>query len=510
MAVLNKIYECYKEIFGYERFAKNKFLGILFNTKNIKNLTGGGNADCFNYDVIIKPLVPKITETYKELIEYYETKLYKHFDKKDGKKVLFEVLRDGVYQYVYDEDFLWELKCRNEDCLYKRNQPCLLGSKTPAEKLLKYYNNVLNSSEIDNKTFACGVYSFLYFLEKGNLPELYLDELNGLSKDRKEFFEEVVLKYGCSGNPGVHRIYNLANRKVNPNSIALYEAAELDYYGKGISGKPNYQSSYDFCIKAVECENFNPLAAWALGYMIYNYDNDENPIYHSDIKQMKSLSFEGRIELAIKYLKKSYDCGCPAAANVIGLILRDKKIANSLKEELQKKYNLEKDYFFYFKMASDAGYSYAKNNLFKYYLEEEGAHIGDTNFGKAYRYLKASADLGNVYAMNKYAREYLWGYMIKGRRDNPKKLKWQALEYFDAAAALFDSWAAFNILSFYSLDENGVEMIKRLPRINGEEELFKKYIIKLHEICDETTKEDFKKKYDAWLVENGEVNKRHK
>ena len=43
------------------------------------------------------------------------------------------------------------------------------------------------------------------------------------------------------------------------------------------------------------------------------------------------------VYFAIKYLKKSYDCGCPAAANVIGLILKDKKIANSLKEELQKK-----------------------------------------------------------------------------------------------------------------------------------------------------------------------------
>ena len=177
--------------------------------------------------------------------------------------------------------------------------------------------------------------------------------------------------------------------------------------------------------------------------------------------------------------------------------------------ELQKKYNLEKDYFFYFKMASDAGYSYAKNNLYKYYFERKKC-IGDTTFSKAYIYLKDSADLGNVYAMNKYAREYLWGYMIKGHRDNPKKLKWQALEYFDAAAALFDSWAAFNILSFYSLDENGVEMIKKLPRINGEDELFNKYIIKLYEICDGTTKEDFKKKYDAWLVENGEINKRHK
>lgn len=208
----------------------------------------------------------------------------------------------------------------------------------------------------------------MYYLEHGYLPAKYSEQINGVYKDRQEFINEVMMKYGCSGNPGKHKIYKLANRD-KPNSIALFEAAELEYYGKGFDSSPNLQRAYDYYVKAVNANDYNALAGWALGYMLYNYTNEKDPLYNAKVNELESLSFEVRVMKAAELLKKSFECGCPAAANVLGKILTDPKIDNSIKSHLTKSLHL-KNGIEYFEIASKHGYTFAKNNLFAYHIKK--------------------------------------------------------------------------------------------------------------------------------------------
>lgn len=71
----------------------------------------------------------------------------------------------------------------------------------------------------------------MFFISHGYICKRFSESINGISADREEFNREVLSKYGCTGNPGIYAIYRLANQK-KPNSIAVFEAAELEYYGR--------------------------------------------------------------------------------------------------------------------------------------------------------------------------------------------------------------------------------------------------------------------------------------
>ena len=489
--LLGNLYIYLKE--NYDNgLTKNDLLNLLFQSSETGLTTGSGAVE-FKNDVITTQVSTKLIYNRDIIIRYYETDIFNCFDRHEGlKEGVFNALKTGVSQYIDDEKFLKRLEKHNQANNYKTNKPCKQGSRTSAKILVEYYDNILKTSQnIDPETFACGLYSGLYYLEHGYVPDNYAEELNGVSGDRKEFLNEVVMKYGCSGKPGVERIYRMANRE-KPNTIALFEAGELEYYGKGVSSKPNYQKAYNYYTKAIEGENFNPLAGWSLGYMLYYYGDKKNPIYNADIKEIKCMKVGERIDEAVRILKKSLDCGCPAAANVLGLILRDEKIDEMIRDFLKMKYNLVNG-IEYFEIASEAGYSYAKNNLYKYYAELSKCD-GDENFKIAYQYIKDSAELGNTYAMNKYAKYYLIDY---------KNDKAGALSYLDEAAMLSEDWAAWNILDNYCDDEASLKMVKSLSGIHNEQTLFDAYIIKLINMCENSDVDDIKTKFTNWIEGKG-------
>ena len=163
-----------------------------------------------------------------------------------------------------------------------------------------------------------------------------------------------------------------------------------------------------------------------------------------------------------------------------------------IRDFLKMKYNLVNG-IEYFEIASEAGYSYAKNNLYKYYAELSKCD-GDENFKIAYQYIKDSAELGNTYAMNKYAKYYLIDY---------KNDKAGALSYLDEAAMLSEDWAAWNILDNYCDDEASLKMVKSLSGIHNEQTLFDAYIIKLINMCENSDVDDIKTKFTNWIEGKG-------
>ena len=466
-----------------DKISKGDILALLFNEYENKAETTGQYTYYFNADVFPPSCAAHLNENnslvLSKLIDYYEQNLFKLFKTKGNNIfVMWFLFLENTIQTYIDTDSRNKLINFANTKRVKRNEALMLRNTDPAKQLLRYYQNVVESGNAElctPDTFACSLFSFLFYIENGYLPKTYSEQLNGINKDRQEFIDTVLTKYGCTGKPGKFIIYKLANRE-DPNSIALYEAAELEYYGNGCSSEPNFQKAYEYYYKAISSSNFNPLAAWSLGFVLYNYKNPKDALSSSTIIEIENLTEEERIFKAMEYSTKSFNRGCPAAANVIGKIFKDEKISNSVKEELVRRYQLDPRFYedpnICFKIAADSGYVYAKNNLAEYYSSI--AEDGDENFELAYKYLKESADLGEPYAMNRYAYFYLLDY---------KKDKVGALKYFYEAALLGEKWAAINILIHYCSSDKGVKLIKELPAINGNEQKYYLFIKQLKHIC---------------------------
>lgn len=478
------------------------FLNILFKTDLMDiNNTNGTYANYFNCDSLHPDLAcwveDNCNDNAKTLIEYYETELFKRFSLQfnDNLTEWFELLKKRISCYTdfekraYLENTAKKKKAKINGALKNR-------SADPAVQLYLYYSFVLEQEKCNPctaDTFACSLYSILFYLHNGYLPKIYSEQLNGVNVDRQEFVEEVLDKYGCSGNPGKHQIYQLANRE-SPNSIALFEAAEMEYFGNGFSSVPDYQSAYDYYSKAVSTEKYNVLAAWTLGCILYCYDDENHPLFKEKIIEVEQLSFEERIDLAVQHLKKSLDRGCPASANVLGRILTEHRVSDEQKSALIRKYHL-KDGMEYFIIASRSGYTYAKNNLGKYALKET-KKAGDEAFEKGYAFYKESADLGEPYAMNKYAKFYLLDY---------KHDKETALRYFDKSAFLAHEWAGLNILTNYCVNPEGVNMIMSLPRIHGSKEKYHWYVNRIRTLCSASNDVDILNEYTKWEKKYGKL-----
>lgn len=54
----------------------------------------------------------------------------------------------------------------------------------------------------------------------------------------------------------MYAIYRMTNRPT-PNAIAVFEAGELEYYGRGSSKQPNFEKAFFYIKKgAIFCEAF--------------------------------------------------------------------------------------------------------------------------------------------------------------------------------------------------------------------------------------------------------------
>lgn len=403
------------------------FASMIFNDEALP--LEGRYVDDIKHDTI--PYLDWLDENNKNVIsnkiDYYQTDLFEmvKIHNSGNFKPFFETLKEGLEIFL-DEKYVHPRK------------KSLYYSKEAVSRLCKHFDfqaNYITIGKKQNEIFAYSLYTSLYFVSKGYICQQYSEIVNGLELDREEFNAEVLSKYGCSGRPGVYAIYNLADRET-PNVVALYEAAELEYYGKGFSKNPDYQKAYDYYKKAVENPRaYNPLAGWSLGYMFYYYKNPEKELKDAYIPEIDSMTVTDRKARSLQILKMSFNCGCPAAANVIAAIVDDDDVPDIYKCNLKTSEE-------YLIIAANSNYVYAKNNLFDLYenraLKAESIEKKRELTEKAYSYLKESVDLGEPWAINKYA-SHLFDI---GSIDT-------AFSYFKKAAYKLNDWASYNLLEKY-------------------------------------------------------------
>jgi len=351
-----------------------------------------------------------------------------------------------------------------------------------AEKLYQYYLEILETRRCEKCTsddFVAALIPFIHYLANGHIGNKYNELINGLESDRQEYVDEVLMKYGSSGKPGIYAIYRLANKK-KPNIIALYEAGELAYYGRGYLSVPDYAQAFDYYEKAVKGKKFNPLAAWCLGFMYYHYREKGHELENAVIPALQGYKFEELVEKAVGLLNLSLECGCPAAANVLAQIADDKRVPCDVKIQLM-------DGLDYLRIAAEHGYVFALNNLGEYYLSLSQEKC-DENFEIGYDYYRQSAELGEAYAMNKYAKYYLW----EAYGDIE-----QAIEYFVEAANLDHEWAMINVLMCIK-DEEQCKLVKKALTFNADEEAFNEYISRLCSVCSNSRNKSIRKAFEEW------------
>lgn len=415
----------------------------------------------------------EFTNNATNIIEYYKTVLFDTYelDICTNAIMMLNIITASFKTAYIDEESLKKLhNCRNNDISIE-------GTK----RLFSYLEDKIKKSSRENLTreeFANIIYSVMFFISHGYICKRFSESINGISADREEFNREVLSKYGCTGNPGIYAIYRLANQK-KPNSIAVFEAAELEYYGRGISSKPNYEKAFALYKKGCyDLDNFNPMTAWSYAYMLYNYDKKD--LEGVVVKKLESLSKQDRKVRAIKPALMAFECGCPAAANLLGQIVADDDIPQEYKT------NLKRSSTEYYEIASSEGYVFSKNRLSKYWNEQSSKAVSQLEkeecLKKARSYLKESADLGEPYACNKYASTYLTG--------NPNDIK-LALPYFLTAYNLGNvktrEWAAANLIQYYIKPQNiddAKSMLNLLSKNGIKNNTIKSFYLELVDVCE--------------------------
>lgn len=358
----------------------------------------------------------------EEILRYYKNSLYKFWKMGSNAYEKLRLIEDAFCDaYKNSENLTGLMKYRTISAD---------GIEKICDFLKRETQSASASGGINRESFAVLMYSVMFFISHGYICRMFYEKINGIDGDREEFTKEVLAKYGCVGNPGLYAIYNLAYREP-PNVIALFEAAELEYYGRGVSGKVNYEKAFELYKKGYEAKNFNPLCAWSYAFMLYN--NEKKGF---NLKALKDKTPAEQKIMAIKPTRKAYDCGCYAAANLLGQIVADGEIDYKHKDQLSS------NYIEYYEFAAKSGYVFAKNRLWNYYKKkaenEDDLRQREIYENTACEYLKSSAESGEPYACNNYARD-----LVKEKKYS------EAFVYFKRACDLGNEWAAVNVWKEY-------------------------------------------------------------
>lgn len=351
-------------------------------------------------------------------------------------------------------------------------------------------NKLIELLEFQNYSLIYSFYLYIYFsVTKHNDPGFYYGVRK--ARDLNEFNKEVICKYGTSSNPGMRAIISLA-KKEPPNIFAMFEYAEMYYYGRNSLAKnltkafewyfraaglaaPTKTNFFKGNLKEIEEGHCNPLAIWAIGYVLYNYHrsadlkNCENISYIDDLYDYNSdRPDEFIIQMALLYAYKSYklnDTG--AASNLIGNILTKMSLEDlTYYRKLLREENgieFEENPIKYYEIAMSKDYVYGFNNyanMLSKSIELEPEKT-DEIVNKYIDSLEKSTLKIETWALNNLGRYYLSGQIGNYTYKNAPINRQKAKEYFQNATTTFTDhgsvWACVNLLINYDIDYNNNE-----------------------------------------------------
>lgn len=346
------------------------------------------------------------------------------------------------------------------------------------KRLIDYYKNTL---ELPGNNISNYIRWYMYFAVHKSVPEDFSANAR-FKRDLDEFSKDVIQNYGMVSKHAIREIVKLAERKPNPNIIALYEYSDLCYYGNAEGIKQDISKAFERSKQAAGIDydgqidrpiDSHPLALWSLADICLKYKRSEEPVYNSGIiYDLEGKDYLDRIKLAYKYANMAFSISkLPAAANTLGKIARytDSDPECEGIEAFKDKVGMDTDYVEWFKKAAEGGYVYAYNNLATEELrllinEKDNTQAREEHKEQYLYYLHQSADLAEPWAACKLGRIYLNGITRKVNKkeeeviddstiDIEEAYKWFMKSYqiyhkyfYDAACA----WAGAYLLKYYS------------------------------------------------------------
>lgn len=243
-----------------------------------------------------------------------------------------------------------------------------------SKKIKEIINRLLEIANRDEHILSTNIFikennyktlkELLYYAIIENKQPIYSQPIN-IKIDKNELNEYMKLELYW-GQSYISSLIELANKN---NMYACAKLGSLEFEGE-ISGKPNYQKSYEYYLKSANKNH--PKSCWMIAHL------------------MITNKVEYDFEIMWKYLNKSIELGSAAGYNTLG-----RCYLSTMNKE--KKIDIEKAKY-YFKIASELGYVFAFNNLGKIYEEE--------SIEEAIKYYKISADMNNSWALNKVGEYY--------------------------------------------------------------------------------------------------------
>ena len=243
-----------------------------------------------------------------------------------------------------------------------------------SKKIQEVINKLLEISKLDENISSIDrfikennyetIKELLYYAIIENKQPIYSQPIN-IKIDKNELNEYMKLELYW-GQSYISSLIELANKN---NMYACAKLGSLEFEGE-ITGKPNYQKSYEYYLKSANKNH--PKSCW----MIANL--------------MLTNKIEYDFDIMWKYLNKSIELGSAAGYNTLGRCYLTNKNKENKQDINKAKY--------YFQIASDLGYVFAFNNLGKIYESD--------NEEEAIKYYKISADMNNSWALNKVGEYY--------------------------------------------------------------------------------------------------------
>ncbi len=386
--------------------------------------------------------------------------------------------------------------------------------------------------DVESNAFAGLLYAYLYFALFKYLPvEFAYNDYGKYDQDFEEYRKKIIDSLGIYSLTGMAMLYALAERgmdkrktqenaNLKPNIIALFAKGQLEYYGRGPSGKRNIPEAYECYKKVRELNPYHPMARWAIADLKLSYESGHIKCEIEDFERQKihrerpNFVDEQTSENGCDFyyseewykgirddLKMAASFGSAPAKNLLGRIIQGKDKEGRI--IFPKKYlgdliseNAEK----YYQESADMGYVFAYINLYecqKFKAENNMEKSEKDKFCKsAFENLMKAADLGLPYAANKVSQ-----YFLKNNKDivadivvfDEDKAFMYAKKALDYAKMTHNGyWPFYNIVEFFYYKEKS----KYYKKI--EIERMKDYLKLAKSNCSEDSKdrESFLKKVD--------------
>ena len=364
------------------------------------------------------------------------------------------------------------------------------------EELLKL--KTFFTAKPDTCSLEYNIYSMLYLAVHKTIEPKFFYGPNH-SEQLTEFNNEVTCKYGTTSKPGIRAIIDLATRK-EPNIFALYEYADILYYGREYGPKKNINEAfktYEMLSTTNNHSSCHPLALWSLSYIYFNYHQPKTELEFCDsIKDIDALSRYDQVMKAAEYAVYAYTfTNNAASANILGKIslLTEEDLPGI---EIIKKHFSLKEPIEYFQEAVDQNYIYAYGNLSWIYLEKifnDGKNKQEENLDRYLGILTKQAEQNEPWAANTLGVFYHDGIARSKKTQNELSFKRIDFEksflYFNMAinsdfTDQNSGWAIANILIFFP------------DRFYENPSIIESYVRKLIEINNVKAIEFFKKNFE--------------